>query len=365
MARIHNFSAGPGVLPEKVLQQARADLWDVNESGIGVCEHSHRGKVFDAIHQSAKARVHRLLKLGDDQEILFLQGGARAQFYMLPMNLLRGGNAMYIDTGYWAHSALEDAKRYGTVDVGFSSKEQSYDRVPEQGEWSAVAKDTTYFHYTSNNTIYGTEFSYVPEVPGTLLVCDMSSNFLSRPVDGSKFDFIYAGAQKNVGPSGVVVVVVRKSVLEQMEKNLPAMLRYSKQVEKDSMLNTPCTFGIYMIDQVCRWLEEDIGGVAAMERRNIAQAERVYAEIDRTGFWKSHVLKGSRSRMNLVFTTGNVDLDTKFHKAAAERGLSGLKGHRELGGLRASLYNAQTDAAVDALVAFMRDFEDSAGKQQG
>jgi phosphoserine aminotransferase len=357
MARIHNFSAGPGILPEKVLQQAQADLWDVNESGIGVCEHSHRGKVFDAIHQSAKTRVRRLLRLGDDHEILFLQGGARSQFYMLPMNLLRGGRANYLDTGYWAHSALEDAKRYGTVDVGFSSREQGYDRVPEPGEWGTVADGTTYFHYTSNNTIYGTEFSYVPEVRDTLLVCDMSSNFLSRPVDGSKFDFVYAGAQKNVGPSGVVVVAVRKPVLDRMEKDLPAMLRYQKQVEKDSMLNTPCTFGIYMIDQVCRWLEEDIGGLASMERRNIAQADRVYAEIDRTGFWKSHVKKGSRSRMNLVFTTGDADRDAKFLKLAAERGLSGLKGHRELGGLRASLYNAQTDAAVDALVSFMREFE--------
>jgi phosphoserine aminotransferase len=357
MARIHNFSAGPGILPELVLQQAQADLWDVNGSGIGVCEHSHRGKVFDAIHQSAKARVHRLLKLADDQEILFLQGGGRSQFYMLPMNLLQGRRAHYIDTGYWAHSALEDARRYGTVDVGFSSREQSYDRVPAQGEWGEIAPGTAYFHYTSNNTIYGTEYGYVPEVEGTALVCDMSSNFLSRPVDGSKFDFIYAGAQKNVGPSGVTVVVVRKSLLDQMSKDLPAMLRYAKQVEKDSMLNTPSTFGIYMIDQVCRWLEEDIGGLASMERRNIAQADRIYAEIDRTGFWRSHVKADSRSRMNLVFTTGNADLDTTFHKTATEQGLSGLKGHRELGGLRASLYNAQTDAAVDALVAFMREFE--------
>jgi phosphoserine aminotransferase len=361
VARIHNFSAGPGVLPEKVLQRAQADLWDVNDSGIGVCEHSHRGKVFDAIHQQAKGRVRKLLQLADDQEVLFLQGGARSQFYMLPMNLLRGGRAVYLDTGYWAHSALEDAKRYGTVDVGFSSREQGYDRVPDPGEWSAIAPDTAYFHYTSNNTIYGTEYHYVPDIAGTSLVCDMSSNFLSRPVDGSRFDFIYAGAQKNVGPSGVVVVVVRKALLERMESNLPAMLRYGKQVEKDSMLNTPCTFGIYMIDQVCRWLEEDIGGVAAMERRNIAQAERLYGEIDRTGFWRSHVKKDSRSRMNIVFTTGNADKDTRFHKSAAEQGLSGLKGHRELGGLRASLYNAQPDAAVEALVSFMREFERTNG----
>ncbi|MEQ1502115.1 MAG: 3-phosphoserine/phosphohydroxythreonine transaminase [Myxococcota bacterium] len=359
MARIHNFSAGPGVLPEKVLHQAQQDLWDVNGSGIGVAEHSHRGKVFDAIHQSAKARIRRLMRLSDDQEVLFLQGGARSQFYMLPMNLLRGGRAVYLDTGHWAHSAIDDAKRYGTVDVAFSSKETGYDHVPAAGGWSDVPNDAVYFHYTSNNTIFGTEFHYVPELrnAGPLLVCDMSSNFLSRPIDGSKFDFVYAGAQKNVGPSGVVVVIVRKSILPRMETNLPAMLRYAKQVEKDSMLNTPCTFGIYMIDQVCAWLEDDVGGLEAMERRNVAQADKVYAEIDRTGFWRSRVQKASRSRMNLVFTSGKEDLDTAFHKSASESGLSGLKGHRELGGLRASLYNAQTDAAVDALVAFMREFE--------
>lgn len=361
MARIHNFSAGPGVLPEKVLQQAAADLWDVNGSGIGVCEHSHRGKVFDAIHQSAKARVRQLLRLSDDHEVLFLQGGARGQFYMLPMNLLRGRRASYLDTGHWAHVAIEDAKRYGTVDVAFTSQPQGYDRVPDPGEWSLIPDGTAYFHYTSNNTIYGTEFHYVPQVEGTLLACDMSSNFLSRPVDGSRFDFVYAGAQKNVGPSGVTVVALKRALLARMEKDLPAMLRYDKQVDKDSMLNTPCTFGIYVIDQVCKWLQDDVGGLEAMERRNVAQADRLYAEIDRTGFWRSHVKKGSRSRMNVVFTSGNADLDAAFVKGATEHGMSGLKGHREIGGLRASLYNAQTDAAVDTLVAFMREFEQRQG----
>lgn len=361
MARIHNFSAGPGVLPEVVLQRAQGDLLDVNHSGIGVVEHSHRGKVFDAIHQSAKARIRRLLRLADDQEVLFLHGGARTQFYMWPMNILRGGRASYLDTGHWAHVAIEDAKRYGAIDVLFSSQPQGYDRVPEPVEWAAIPEGTVYFHYTSNNTIYGTEFHYVPQIAGTLLACDMSSDFLSRPVDGSRFDYIYAGAQKNVGPSGVTVVVVRKGLLERMDPNLPAMLRYSKQVEKDSMLNTPCTFGIYMIDQVGRWLEEDVGGLEAMDRRNDAQANRLYAEIDRTGFWRSHVKKGSRSRMNVVFTTGDADKDAAFVKGAGERSMSGLKGHRELGGLRASLYNAQTDAAVDALIAYMREFEQQAG----
>ncbi|MEZ4240096.1 MAG: 3-phosphoserine/phosphohydroxythreonine transaminase [Myxococcota bacterium] len=357
MGRIHNFSAGPGVLPESVIQRAQADLWDVSDSGIGVCEHSHRGAVFDAIHQSAKARVHRLLGCDDDQAVLLLQGGARAQFYMWPMNALRGGRATYLDTGHWANFAIEDAKRYGTVDVGFSSRESGYDRVPEAGAWGALPEGTVYLHYTSNNTIYGTEFGYLPDPGAAWLVCDMSSNFLSRPIDGSKFDFIYAGAQKNVGPSGVTVVVIRRSLLDRLETDLPAMLRYAKQVEKDSMLNTPCTFGIYMVDQVCGWLEEEVGGLAAMEARNVAQADRLYAEIDRTGFWRSPVQRESRSRMNVVFGTGDAERDTAFHKRAASEGLSGLKGHRAVGGLRASLYNAQTDAAVDALIGFMREFE--------
>jgi phosphoserine aminotransferase len=361
MGRIHNFSAGPGVLPEKVLSQARDDLWDVKGSGIGVAEHSHRGGVFDGIHQSAKARLRRLLGLADDQEVLLLQGGARAQFYMWPMNALRGGRATYLDTGHWAHLALEDAKRYGTVDVGFSSQGSGYDRVPEPGAWGDLPEGTAYLHYTSNNTIYGTEYGYVPSVSGALLACDMSSNFLSRPVDGSRFDFIYAGAQKNVGPSGVTVVVIRRSVLDRLETDLPAMLRYAKQVEKDSMLNTPCTFGIYMVERVCAWLEEDVGGLQRMEQRNVAQADKVYGEVDRSGFWRSPVQRESRSRMNLVFTTGDAELDTAFHKAAAEQGMSGLKGHRAVGGLRASLYNAQTDAAVDALVGFMREFERTRG----
>jgi phosphoserine aminotransferase len=280
---------------------------------------------------------------------------------MFPMNLLRGGRASFLDTGHWAHSALEDAKRYGEVDVLFSSQMAGYDRVPDPGEWSAIPEGTVYFHYTSNNTIYGTEFHYVPAIEGTLLACDASSNFLSRPIEGSRFDFLYAGAQKNVGPSGVTVVVVRKDLLERMDKDLPAMLRYAKQVEKDSMLNTPCTFGIYMIDQVGRWLEEEVGGLEAMERRNVAQADRLYAEIDRSGFWRSHVQRGSRSRMNVVFTSGDADKDAAFVKGAAENGISGVKGHKEVGGLRASLYNAQTDAAVDALIGYMEQFERRAG----
>ena len=361
MARIHNFSAGPGVLPEVALRQAQEDLWDLSGTGIGILEHSHRGKAFDAIHQRAKQRVARLLGLDDDQAVLFLQGGARGQFFQWPMNALRGGRAAYLETGHWSKLAIDDARRYGTVDVPFSSRESKFDRVPEAGEWGELPRDTLYLHYTSNNTIFGSEFHYVPDSGDAWLVCDMSSNFLSRPVDGSKFAFLYAGAQKNVGPAGVTIVVVRKSILDRLDADLPAVLRYGKQVEKDSMLNTPCTFGIYMIDQVCRWLEEDVGGLDAMERRNVAQANQVYGEIDRTGFWRGPVSKTSRSRMNVVFRTPSDELDAAFVKEALAAGMSGLKGHRETGGLRASLYNALPDASVTALVTFMREFERTHG----
>lgn len=356
MARIHNFSAGPAVLPEEVLRIAQADLWDHNGSGIGILECSHRGGSFDAVLKSAKDRIRRLLALSEDQEVLFLHGGARTQFFMIPMNLLRGGRATYFNTGVWSKGAIEDAVRFGTVDVPFDSKPQGYDRVPEPGEWGALPEGTKYLHYTANNTVAGTEYHYRPAVDGAWLFCDMSSNFLSRPVEGSKFDLIYAGAQKNAGPAGVTVVVVRKSLLEHCDPNLPAMLRYGVHVENDSTYNTPPVFPIYLVEKVAEWLE-NMGGLGAIEQRNVAKAERVYGAIDGSAFWKGKAKKGSRSRMNITFTTGSEDLDKKFVKESEAASLSGLKGHRSLGGLRASVYNAQTDPAVDALVAFMQEFE--------
>jgi len=361
MARIHNFSAGPAILPEPVLKQAQADLWEFGDSGVGITECSHRSKLFDGVYQSARARIARLLGVSlDEHAVLFLQGGARGQFYMFPMNLLGGGRAAYIDTGRWSDLAVKDARRYGEVDVVWSSQETGWDRVPAAGEVTVPAS-TLYLHYTSNNTVAGGEFHYVPDPGGAWLVCDMSSNFLSRPVDGSRFDFIYAGAQKNVGPSGVTVCVIRRSLLDRVDRDLPDMLRYDKQVEKDSMVNTPCTYGIYVIDQVCRWLEEDVGGLEAIEARNVAQADRIYAQIDGSDFWQGKVERSARSRMNVTFTTGKPDLDKEFVAQAAAANLSGLKGHRSVGGLRASIYNAQTDAAIDALLSFMADFERSNG----
>lgn len=354
--RIHNFSAGPGALPESVLREAQTDLFSHGGNGIGITECSHRSPQFDAVIEAAKERIHRLLGLDDDQVVLFLHGGARSQFYMWPMNTLQGGRAAYLDTGHWARLAAKDAARYGVVDTLFSAQEAQDSYVPDEDWPVQVDPDTRYVHYTSNNTIAGTEFHYVPQPSSGGLVCDMSSNFLSRPLDGSRFEFIYAGAQKNVGPSGTTVVIVRKSTLEGCDKDIPDMLRYDIQVSKQGMLNTPTTFSIYMIERVTAWIEAQ-GGLAAIEARNVAQADRVYATIDHSALFQGRVKQSSRSRMNLTFTTGDPELDTRFWQSAAQEGLSGLKGHRSMGGLRASLYNAQTDEAVDALIAYMNHFE--------
>lgn len=355
MSRIHNFSAGPGVLPEKVLEDTRESVWNHGGSGLGILECSHRTPLFEDVIESAKARLRRMLQLGDDQHILFLHGGARTQFFMLPMNLLRGGRATYLDTGTWSHGAIHQAQRFGSVDVPFSSRDTSYDRVPAQADLQAVPEGSVYLHYTSNNTVAGTGYDYIPDV-GCPLAVDMSSDILSRPIDGSKFHFIYAGAQKNMGPAGVTFAVIKDEWLERCDPDLPEMLRYGIHQSKNSMYNTPCTFGIFVMERVSAWLEE-MGGPEAMDRRNQAQADALYGQIDGTDFWQGKAALGSRSRMNVTFTTGDADLDTRFHQEAAAAGLSGLKGHRSVGGLRASIYNAQTDEAVQALVAFMADFE--------
>ncbi|MEZ4321229.1 MAG: 3-phosphoserine/phosphohydroxythreonine transaminase [Myxococcota bacterium] len=357
--RIHNFSAGPGVLPETVLREAQEALWNLNGSGIGILECSHRSALFEAVIESARNRLRRLLKLSDDQEVLFLHGGARTQFFMLPQNLLRGGRATYLDTGTWAAGAIDEAERFGTIDVPFSSRETGYDHVPAPGSLPAAPDGTLYLHYTSNNTVAGTEFHHVPDV-GVPLVCDMSSNILSRPVEGSRYHFIYAGAQKNMGPAGVTLAILKREWLERFDTDLPAMLRYGLHVKKQSMYNTPPTFPIFVVERVTAWLEAN-GGIEAMEARNIAQANRIYAAIDASDLFRGKTQVESRSRMNITFTTGDAALDLSFAKSASQHGLSGLKGHSSVGGLRASVYNAQTDEAVDALVAFLKEFEANHG----
>lgn len=362
MSRIHNFSAGPAVLPVPVLEQAREALLDFNGSGMGIMECSHRSGLFQKVIDDAKARLRRVLSLTDDQEVLFLPGGASTQFFQIPMNLMRGGRAAYLDTGVWAGKAIAEAKRFGHVDVPFSSKADGWNRVAAQGEWGELDPDTVYLHYTSNNTVAGTQFPYVPEVRGPWLVCDMSSDIASRPIEGSKFDLIYAGAQKNLGPSGVTVVVIRRALLEKCDPDLPTMLRYAVHVEQGSLYNTPNTWGIYVVERVCAWIEDGPGGLAGVAERNQRRADAVYAAIDGSdGFYQGRALSGSRSVMNVTFTTGDADQDTAFHQGAAKEGISGLKGHKSIGGLRASLYNAQTDDAVDALLDWMGRFKASRG----
>jgi phosphoserine aminotransferase len=339
-----------------VIEQARSDLYDVGGTGVGILESSHRSPLFEEIIAQARTRIRRLLALDDDQVVLFLHGGARTQFFMWPMNVLRGGRAAYLNTGKWSDGAIDDARRFGSVDVLFSSKATGYDRVPDPGAWDAIQEGTSYLHYTSNNTVAGSQFAYIPDTGDTPLVCDMSSDFLSRPVDGSRFAFIYSGAQKNVGPSGTTVVIMRKSWLERCDPELPAMLRYGIHVDKGSMYNTPCTFSIHVIGLVTQWIEEN-GGIQGIAARNDAQAQKIYGVLDGSDFWQGKVQPGSRSLMNITFTTGDDALDTTFWKEGAARGMSGLKGHRAVGGLRASVYNAQTNEAIDALVDFMNEFE--------
>lgn len=364
MSRKYNFNAGPALLPEPVLREAQAALWDLDGSGIGLLECSHRTPLFERVLFSARDRIRRALGVGDDYDVLFLQGGARTQFYMVPMNLLRGGRATYLDTGVWAAGAAEEAQRFGRVDVPFSSKGRGYTHVPRPGEWGDLPEGTVYLHYTSNNTVAGTEYDYIPDPQGALLVCDMSSDFLSRPVDANRFDLIYAGAQKNIGPSGVTVVVVRKSLFERCDTDIPQMCQYALESKNDSMFNTPNTFGIFVIERMLAWIESQ-GGLVEIGRHNRAKAARLYDAIDASSLFRGKVDPGSRSLMNVTFTTTDAALDLEFAKSAEAAGFVGLKGHRIMGGLRASLYNAQTDEAVEALVAFMNEFERRKAAQGG
>jgi phosphoserine aminotransferase len=288
-------------------------------------------------------------------EILFLSGGASTQFFMVPMNLLKGGRATYLDTGTWSAKAVKEAKRFGSVDVPF----KSWERVPEPGEWGDLPEGTAYLHYTANNTVVGSEFHHVPRSDAPLVV-DASSNILSREWNDADHALIYAGAQKNLGPAGVTIVAIRKDLLAACATDAPTMLRYPTHAEGESMYNTPPTFPIFVVERVAAWIEAQ-GGLSAIGARNQAQADRLYAAIDRTGFYRGKVDRGSRSRMNVTFTTGDDTLDATFVKAATAADLSGLKGHRSVGGLRASIYNACPDAAVDALIDFMRDFEQRNG----
>jgi len=360
MARIFNFSAGPAVLPEPVLEQAAAEMLDWHGSGMSVMEMSHRGKEFIAIHAQAEADLRELLAVPANYKVLFLQGGAAAQFAMIPLNLLRGkASADYVNTGQWSKKAIGEAKKYCKVNIAASSEDANYTYAPKQSAWK-LDPDAAYVHITSNETIGGVEFHWTPETGNVPLVTDASSHILSRPMDVSRYGLIYAGAQKNIGPAGLAIVIVREDLIGQADPCTPGVFDYKIQADNDSMYNTPPTYGIYMAGLVFQWLKK-LGGLAKMEEINIAKAQLIYNYLDQTEFYHTPVAREDRSRMNIPFTLRNAALDEDFLKQAKSRGLMQLKGHRSVGGMRASIYNAMPMAGVEALVAFMREFERSHG----
>jgi phosphoserine aminotransferase len=356
MERIYNFSAGPAVLPLSVLEEAQRDLVALPGVGMSVLEISHRSKAFDEIIQGAEADLRKLGGIGDDHAVLFLQGGASLQFSMVPMNLLTPGTtADYILTGVWSEKALKEAKRVGATHVAATTQPDNFTHVPDDGDLT-LTDNAAYVHMTSNNTIYGTEWHRLPDVGGRPLVNDASSDIFSRPIDVSKHAVIYAGAQKNLAPAGLTLVIIRKDLLERSQASLPTMLSYKVHAENASLYNTPPVFAIYILRLVLRWLLEN-GGLEAMAVRNERKANLLYSEIDRTGYYTGHARKDSRSWMNVTFRLPNEELEKKFVKESTAAGLDGLKGHRSVGGLRASIYNAFPEEGVRALVDFMREFE--------
>ncbi len=356
MERIYNFSAGPAVLPREVLEQARDELVNWQGCGMSVMEMSHRGKEFMGIAAQAEADLRELMNIPANYKVLFLQGGASAQFAMIPMNLLRGKTgADYLNTGEWSKKAIKEAKKYGTVNVVASSEDKNFSYAPTQDKW-ALSKDAAYVHYTPNETIGGVEIFWTPETGDVPLVADMSSTILSRPIDVSKFGLIYAGAQKNIGPAGLTIVIVRDDLIGQTVAGTPTMMDYKIHVEAESMYNTPPTYGIYMAGLVFKWLKHK-GGLAGMEQHNIAKANVLYDYLDTTTFYNCPTAKENRSRMNVPFTLKDAALDEAFLKGAKERGLVQLKGHRSVGGMRASIYNAMPIEGVKMLVEYMKEFE--------
>ena len=358
--RIFNFNAGPSALPLAVLEEIKDEFLDFKGSGMSITEISHRSAAFDEVVDTAIARVKRLLNLGDDYEVLFIQGGASMQFCMIPMNLgVPGKPVDYINTGTWSTKAIKEAKIQGfDTRVLASSEDKNFSYIPYDVK---VDGSAAYLHFTSNNTIKGTQWAEFPHANGVPMVCDMSSDFMSRPFDAKPFGVIYGGAQKNIGPSGAAMVIMRKDMLERTPENIPTFLKYTTFAEKKSMFNTPPCFVIYVIGLVLKWIEETIGGLNNMEKRNIEKAEMLYNFIDNTDFYKGTAEKDSRSKMNVTFRLPSEDLEKKFVAEALKENLGGLKGHRSVGGCRASIYNATSIEAVKSLVEFMTAFEKKEG----
>lgn len=359
MKRVHNFSAGPATLPLSVLVKAQSELTNYKEKGASIVEMSHRSPEYNEINEQATQRLKTILGADDDWEVLFLQGGASTQFLMAPYNFLsEGQTADYIDTGSWSSKAIKEAKPFGNVHVPFSGKEIDYTRIPTNDELNP-SDDAVYTHITSNNTIFGTQFQEEPETNGSLLICDASSDFLSRPIDLDKYAMIYAGAQKNLGPAGVTVVMIRKSFMKnQKSEGIPTIMSY--QTHLDKIFNTPPVFAVYMVNYVLQWILEE-GGISHFEELNTKKADLLYSELDKDDFYRGTVEKDSRSKMNVTFRLQNEDLEKNFLSEAAENDLVALKGHRSVGGIRASIYNACELESVEALVNFMRDFRDKNG----
>ena len=357
MSRVYNFSAGPAVLPEEVLKEAADEMLDYRGTGMSVMEMSHRSKAFETIIQEAEADLRELMDIPDNYKVLFLQGGASQQFAMIPMNLMKNKVADYIVTGQWAKKAYQEAAKYGKVNKIASSEDKTFSYIPDCSDLP-ISEDADYVYICENNTIYGTKFKELPNTKGKTLVADVSSCFLSEPVDVSKYGIIYGGVQKNIGPAGVVIVIIREDLItEDVLPGTPTILTYKTHADADSLYNTPPAYGIYICGKVFQWLKE-MGGLEAMKERNERKAKILYDFLDQSKLFKGTVEKKDRSLMNVPFVTGSDELDAKFVKEAKAAGLENLKGHRSVGGMRASIYNAMPEEGVQALVDFMKKFEE-------
>lgn len=357
MSRVYNFSAGPAVLPEEVLKEAAEEMLDYNGSGMSVMEMSHRSKVFDEIIQTAEADLRDLLKIPDNYKVLFLQGGASQQFAMIPMNLMKNRVADYIVTGQWAKKAWQEAQKYGTANKIASSEDKTFSYIPDCSDLP-ISPDADYVYICENNTIYGTKYKTLPNTKGKILVSDVSSCFLSEPMDIEKYGIVYGGVQKNVGPAGLVIAIIREDLItEDVLPGTPTMLTYKTHADANSLYNTPNCYGIYICGKVFKWLKKQ-GGLEAMKERNEKKAKVLYDYLDSSKLFKGTVEPASRSLMNVPFVTGDKDLDAKFVAEAKAAGFENLKGHRTVGGMRASIYNAMPKEGVEKLVAFMKKFEE-------
>ena len=357
MKRVYNFNPGPATLPLEVLQEAQAEFLNFENSGMSIVEISHRSKPYESVHNQAKTDILELMNLGDDYEVLFIQGGASLQFAMIPLNFATKNNpGSYVLSGTFSSNAYKEANILGVGEIAASTKEENFRRVPGQAELK-INPNAAYLHICNNNTIYGTEFHYIPDTGDVPLFADMSSDLLSRPVDFKKFALIYAGVQKNLGPAGVVIVIARKSFIEKSSDALPTMLRYDTFYKKNSLYNTPPAFSIYIVGKVAKWIK-NCGGLEEMARRNSIKAKLLYDAIDNSdGFYRGHADKDSRSFMNVTFRLPNEDLEKKFVAEALEKNISGVKGHRSVGGMRASIYNAMPIEGAEVLADFMTTFK--------